>query len=144
MGWVWRMRSIRKVAARTGLLPEASHEKNKVLVAVFYCSNNCVGFNIRIYQRMFGVSHTRWCRFHKVCPRRTIHGRVHRAAQTTVSAREENLGADIYSLFFVNSIFEILLALAETEISSVLAGIGASIVPLMTLFFWQLCFAARR
>ena len=42
----------------------------------------------------------------------------------------------ILSLFF-NSIFGILLALGETEISSVLAGIGASIVPLMTLFFWQ-------
>ena len=49
----------------------------------------------------------------------------------------------ILSLFF-NSLFGILLALAETEISSALAGIGASIVPLMTLFFVAVVFRSEK
>ena len=49
----------------------------------------------------------------------------------------------VLSLFF-NSLFGILLALAETGISSVLAGLGASIVPLMTLFFVALVFRSEK
>ena len=45
---------------------------------------------------------------------------------------------------FVNSIFGILLALAETEISSVLADIGASIFPLMTLLFVAVVFRSEK
>lgn len=49
----------------------------------------------------------------------------------------------VLSLFF-NSLFGILLAVAETGITSVLAGIGASIVPLMTLFFVAVVFRSEK
>ena len=59
--------------------------------------------------------------------------------------REKKILVRIFILsLFVNSLFGILLALAETEISSALAGIGASIVPLMTLFFMAVVFRSEK
>jgi len=59
--------------------------------------------------------------------------------------RERKLLAHLFVLSFVNnSLFGVLLASAQTEVSSALAGITAAVVPLMTLFFVGVIFRSER
>lgn len=59
--------------------------------------------------------------------------------------REKKVLGHLFILSLVlNSIFGILLATAQTGITSVLAGLGASVVPLMTLFFVAIVFRSEK
>ncbi len=59
--------------------------------------------------------------------------------------RDGKLLAHLFVLSFVNnSLFGVLLAAAQTEVTSALAGITAAIVPLMTLFFVGVIFRSER
>ena len=58
--------------------------------------------------------------------------------------REKKLLLHLFVLSLIlNSIFGVLLATAQTGVTSVLAGLGASIVPLMTIFFVAVIFRSE-
>ena len=58
--------------------------------------------------------------------------------------REKKILLHLFVLSLIlNSIFGILLATAQTGVTSVLAGLGASIVPLMTIFFVAVIFRSE-
>lgn len=70
---------------------------------------------------------------------------VYGALQGFRFPREGKLLAHLFVLSFVNnSLFGVLLAAAQTEVTSALAGITAAIVPLMTLFFVGVVFRSER
>ncbi|MFL2510211.1 MAG: DMT family transporter [Alphaproteobacteria bacterium] len=58
--------------------------------------------------------------------------------------REKKILLHLFVLSLIlNSIFGILLATAQTGVTSVLAGLGASIVPIMTIFFVAVIFQSE-